>query len=406
MNQIVIVGAGPTGATLALLLVKQGITVTLVEASRDFKRKFRGEALMPSGLAALEQMELLPLLDKIPCRQLDAWSVLINGRSLFKVNEPLEKGGKSCTLVSQPHLLAEVVKQASSYQNFEFINGEPVRELLEDDKGITGVKLGNGREITASLVIATDGRNSTIRKQAGLELKTLSSAIDILWFKLSAGSLLEKENTFYSIVQDRDTFGLFRSCDGDLHIGWGLYKDDDLDWKKVNWRAKLAAASPDWLAEHIEDEKTTISQPQLLSVVVGRCEQWYRSGLLLLGDAVHPMSPIRAQGINMALRDAIIASNYLAPLLKESLDRHALDKTLPKIQAAREPEIIRIQKLQQAELAQAEKLRHSALLRSLVTQFTPLISPFVRLSWLRRQKKLRQGMTKVTLNRKSTTMAD
>lgn len=392
MNQVLIVGAGPTGATLALLLVKQGITVTLVEASRDFKRTFRGEALMPSGLAALEQMELLPLLDKIPCRQLDAWSVLINGRSLFQVNEPLERKGKPCTLVSQAHLLAEVVKQASSYQNFEFINGEPVRELLEDDRGITGVKLGNGREIHASLVIATDGRNSTIRKQAGLELKTLSSAIDILWFKLSAGSLLQKENTFYSIVQDRNTFGLFRSCDGDLHIGWGLYKDDNYDWKKVNWRGKLAAASPDWLAEHIEDEKTTISQPQLLSVVVGRCEQWYRSGLLLLGDAVHPMSPIRAQGINMALRDAIVASNYLAPLLKESLDRRALDKTLPKIQAAREPEIIGIQKLQQQELAQAEKLRYSALLRSLVTQFTPLISPFVRFSWLRRQKKLRQGI--------------
>lgn len=393
MNRVVIVGAGPTGATLALLLVKQGITVTLVEASRDFKRKFRGEALMPSGLAALQQMELLPLLENIPCRQLDVWEVLINGRSLFRVNEPLERGGKPCTLVSQPHLLAEVVKQASNYQNFEFINGEPVRELLKDDKGIAGVRLGSDREITASLVIAADGRNSTVRKQAGLELKTLSSAIDILWFKLSAGSLLQEENTFYSIVQDRSTFGLFRSSNGDLHIGWGLYKDDDYDWKKVHWRTKLAAASPDWLAKHIQDNNTTISQPQLLSVVVGRCDRWYKPGLLLLGDAVHPMSPIRAQGINMALRDAIVASNYLVPLLKESLDRQALDKTLPKIQAAREPEIISIQKLQQAELAQAEKLRHSALLRLLVSQFAPFISPFVRFSWLRRQKKLRQGIT-------------
>ena len=66
MNQVVIVGAGPTGATLALLLVKQGITVTLVEAARDFQRTFRGEGLMPSGLAALEQMELLSLVDIIP----------------------------------------------------------------------------------------------------------------------------------------------------------------------------------------------------------------------------------------------------------------------------------------------------------------------------------------------------
>lgn len=394
LTQVLIVGAGPTGATLALLLVKQGITVKLIEASRDFKRAFRGEGLMPSGLAALEEMSLLPLLERIPHRRLDSWSVMINERSLFRVDEPLEKGGKPCILVSQPHFLAEVVKQASQERNFQFINGEPVRELLKDDRErVVGVKLANGREITADLVIAADGRNSIVRKQSGLELKHSSSAIDLLWFKISAGSLLQKENTFYSIVQDRNTFGLFRSSEGDLHLGWGLYRDDDYDWKKVDWRAKLAAASPDWLAKHIQNEKTAIDRPLLLSVVVGRCEQWYKPGLLLLGDAVHPMSPIRAQGINMALRDAIVASNHLVPLFKKGLDYQILDETLPKIQAAREPEIIRIQQLQNEELAQAEKLRNNSLLRSLVSQFAPLVGSLVRLSWLRRQQKLRQGIT-------------
>lgn len=395
-NQVVIVGAGPTGATLALLLVKQGITVTLIEAARDFQRTFRGEGLMPSGLAALEQMELLSLIDIIPHTTLDGWQVIINGRSLFRVNEPFETGGKPCTLVSQPHFLTEVIQQANNYQHFQLLQGEPVRELLKDDGGrVRGVKLRGDREIAADLVIAADGRNSTIRKQAGLELIRFSSAIDILWFKLSAGSLLQQENIFYSIVQDNSSFGLFRSSQGELHIGWGLHKDDDYDWKQVNWRTKLAATSPEWLARHIRDENTTISAPQLLSVVVGRCSQWYKPGLLLLGDAVHPMSPIRAQGINMALRDAIVTSNYLVPLWQKEINYQAIDRVLPKIQADREPEIIRIQKLQQAELAQAEKLHHSPLLRSLVTQFAPLISPFVRFSWLKRQKKLRQGIISV-----------
>ena len=56
MAQIIIVGAGHTGAALALLLVKAGINVTLIEAAKDFHRVFRGEGLMPSGLDALEQM--------------------------------------------------------------------------------------------------------------------------------------------------------------------------------------------------------------------------------------------------------------------------------------------------------------------------------------------------------------
>ena len=391
MNQVVIVGAGPGGATLALSLVKQGITVKLIEASRDFQRKFRGEGLMPSGLAALEQMGLLPVLEKIPHRQIDRWEVLINNKSLFRVDEPLEPGGKPCTVVSQPHFLTEIIKEASSYREFEFIQGAPVRDLIVDEKGrVSGVSLGAGKTINADLTIAVDGRNSTIRSKAGLELKTLSSEISILWFELSSGSLLTQTNTFYSIVRDRSTFGLFKSSQGDLHIGWGLYKDEALDWKNIDWRAKLASVAPPWLANHIRDENTTISKPQLLSVVVGLCPQWSKSGLLLLGDAVHPMSPIRAQGINMALQDVVTASKYLVPLFKNDLNYDSIDKTLPKIQAEREPEIIRIQKLQQEELAQAEKLRHNPILRSLVTQFAPLISPLIRLSWLRRQRKLRR----------------
>jgi 2-polyprenyl-6-methoxyphenol hydroxylase-like FAD-dependent oxidoreductase len=402
MNQVVVVGAGPTGVTLALLLVKQGISVTLIEAARDFKRIFRGEGLMPSGLNALQEMGLLSLVKDIPHTKLDAWEFFLNQRSLMRINEPLETGEMPCTLVSQPHFLAEVVKKASNYPNFTFIQGEAVQELLRDEQErVCGVRLGKRQEVKANLVVAADGRNSLVRKQAGLELERFSSAIDILWFKLSAGSLLQSENIFASILQDRSGFALFRGSEGELQIGWGLHKDDDYDWKQVDWKHKLAAASPEWLAKHIEDESTEISQPLLLSVVVGRCPQWYKPGLLLLGDAVHPMSPIRAQGINMAFRDVIVASNYLIPELVRNSDCQVLnallDAVLPKIQAEREPEIIRIQQLQDEELAQAEKLRHSALLRSLVSQYASLIRPLIRFSWLKRQKILRQGIRKIRL---------
>jgi 2-polyprenyl-6-methoxyphenol hydroxylase-like FAD-dependent oxidoreductase len=94
MTQVVIVGAGPAGATLALLLVKRGIAVKLIESSRNFRRVFRGEGLMPSGLDALEQMGLSPVLESIPHRPLDAWEVLIENRFLFRVDEPIEPGGK------------------------------------------------------------------------------------------------------------------------------------------------------------------------------------------------------------------------------------------------------------------------------------------------------------------------
>ncbi|BAZ46171.1 putative monooxygenase, FAD-binding protein [Chondrocystis sp. NIES-4102] len=397
MAQVVIVGAGPVGATLALILIQRGITVKLIEASRDFKRLFRGEGLMPSGLDALDQMNLLKLLPDLPHQTIDAWEVLLSGRSLFRVEEPIE-GKVRCTTVSQPHLLTAIIEQAQQYPQFEFIQGQPVQDLIYSGDRVCGVKLGSGQIINADLVIGGDGRNSTLRNKANLTLTKLQNPIDILWFKLDSGSL-KSENTFYSIVQGREAFGLFRASDGQLHIGWGLHKDDDYDWKEVDWVAKLAATSPPWLAEHIRRHQESLTKPLLLSVMVGRCDRWFIPGLLLLGDAVHPMSPIRAQGINMAFRDAIVAANYLVPLLNQTVvDTDKIDSVLPQIQQAREPEIVHIQQLQAEEIAQAEKLRHSAFLRWGAKTFTPIIRPGIRASWLRRQKQLRQGVTEVRLS--------
>ena len=399
MLQVVIVGAGPTGAVMALLLVRQGIKVKLIEASRDFKRQFRGEGLMPSGLDALEQMGLLKLLADIPHQTIDAWEFLLSDQSLFRVEEPIETNGRPCTTVSQPHLLAAIIQQAETYSQLEFIQGESVQDILSASDRVCGVKLSSGTEINADLVIAADGRNSLIRKKAGIDLTKLHHSIDILWFKLDSGQLSESKNIFYSILQGQDAFGLFRGSSGQLHIGWGLHADDHYDVHNLDWAEKLAATSPPWLAAHILRHRASLTKPMLLSVVVGRCDRWSIPGLLLLGDAVHPMSPIRAQGINMAFRDAIVAANYLVPLLSQGeTNLQQIDGVLPLIQWEREPEIIRIQKLQAQEMAQAELLHKSAVVRWGARTFAPIIRPGLKASWLRRQKQLRLGVTQVSLN--------
>jgi 2-polyprenyl-6-methoxyphenol hydroxylase-like FAD-dependent oxidoreductase len=403
MTQVIIIGAGPTGATLALLLAKSGITVKLIEASRSFRRFFRGEGLMPSGLNALEEMGLSSILNKIPHRPLDAWKFIIENRQLFKVEEPIESGGKPCTLVSQPPFLEAVIEEAKSYPNFELIQGTGVQDLLWENQRVCGVRLSDEILLDADLVIGADGRNSIIRQRANLTIEEQFNSFDILWFKLADNPIFESENVFYSIAKGVNAFGLFRSSEGNIQVGWALNKDISSDWKHINnWAEILASASPPWLAEYFRKNAETIERPVLLSVVVGRCLQWYKPGLILLGDAAHPMSPIRAQGINMALRDVIVAANYLLPiLLNEGAKPSDIDEVLPKIQEEREIEIIKVQKLQNEEGAQAQKLTKSSLLRWAVSRFAPLISSGVRLSWLRRQHQLRQGVTQVKLNKNS-----
>jgi 2-polyprenyl-6-methoxyphenol hydroxylase-like FAD-dependent oxidoreductase len=396
MTQVVIIGAGPTGLTLAMLLAKRGITVKLVEASRSFRRIFRGEGLMPSGLEAITQMGLSDVVERIPHRAIDAWEFYIENRPIFRVDEPMESEGPPCTLISQPAFLEAVLAQANECKSFELIQGTAVQDLLRQDDRISGVKLSDGRAIAADLVIGADGRNSVVRQQANLSLDQDAQSFDILWFKLPTSPQFAKENIFYAILKGQEGFGAFQSSEGNFQVGWSLHKDDPLNWQQIDWAEKLASTSPDWLAAHFRQQKDAIERPLLLSVVVGRCPQWHVPGLLLLGDAAHPMSPIRAQGINMALRDAIVAANHLVPLLHQS-NWAAIDAVLPRIQAEREPEIIQTQKLQQAEVAQGELMRNIPLLRHAVSRLAPLIRGRIRQSWLDRQLKLRQGFAQVVL---------
>lgn len=396
MTQVVIIGAGPTGLTLAMLLAKRGIAVKLIEASRSFRRIFRGEALMPSGLEAIAHLGLADIVEQIPHRAIDAWEFYIENRPLFRVNEPMEVGGKSCTLISQPAFLEAVAKKANECDSFELIQGT-AQDLLWQNDRVSGVKLSDGSAIAADLVIGADGRNSMVRQKANLPLKQESQSFDILWFKLPTSPQFASENVFYSLVRDRDGFGIFQGSEGNLQVGWSLHKDDPIEWQNIHWAEKLASASPDWLAAHFRQQAGSIERPLLLSIVVGRCLNWQSPGLLLLCDAAHPMSPIRAQGINMALRDVVVAANHLVPLLQQPPNLAAIDAVLPHIQAQREPEIIQIQKLQRAEVAQAELLRNNPLLRYGVSRLAPLLRNKIRQSWLKRQLQLRQGFTQVDL---------
>lgn len=423
MVQVAIAGVGPTGATLALLLVERGINVTLIEAATDFHRVFRGEGLMPSGLDALEQMGLSHLLEGVPHRKLDGWEFILGKKSLFRVDEPIETGTQPCTLVSQPPLLETLVNQAKKYENFEFLQGVAVKDLLRVGNRVTGVKLSDSREITADVVVGADGRNSVVRQRAGLKLERQPKDMDVLWFKLLAHPNFVENNLFCAIGNGEQAFAVFHGADpGKLHLAWTLTGDTNTDRTKVEWAEIFASLSPSWLAEHFLTHADTIERPIKLSVVIGRCPSWYAPGVILLGDAAHPMAPVRAQGINVALRDVIVTVNHLVPLLNknagseesnfeefrsetnghqkinpEQTKHELVDAAFANIQAEREPEIIRVQELQAAETAQNKSIPKNPLLRSLIFKLARLFHWKIRKSWIERQHQMRHGVTNVKL---------
>jgi 2-polyprenyl-6-methoxyphenol hydroxylase-like FAD-dependent oxidoreductase len=189
---------------------------------------------------------------------------------------------------------------------------------------------------------------------AGIELRLLPEHYDVVWCKLPAPALLRGRcPIFIMIAAGRDAAICYPTWEGSLQYGLIVRKNAASivrQPKHDDWVEDLVQSAPRWLAEHVRAHRAEIDGPQRLNVLVGRAATWTLPGLLLLGDAAHPMSPVRAQGVNLALRDAIVAANHLVPALRSG-EPDALDAAARAVQAEREPEIVRSQALQHSEAA-------------------------------------------------------
>ena len=350
-SPVLITGAGPAGASLAHVLASRGIAVTLIERQRDFAREFRGDGLMPSGVDALAQMGLGDLLEAVPHQMPDSVALYRDGRLALtaRVADVLAPGERALT-VSQPHLLEAIVARASEHASFTLLRGASVRDLLRDGAGrVCGVRVdgeGGAREIAARLVIGADGRASAVRRRGGFAVKRIGAPLDVVWAKLPWPACYGDSKPVRGYLGRAHLLIALPAPDGQLQIAWVIRKGSYGELRArgaEDWVREMAAhISPD-LAEHIRAHAGAISRPFLLDAETDRVRGWAKPGVLLIGDAAHTMSPVGAQGVNVALRDAVVAANALVPPLRANADAAALDAAAARIEPERGPEIDAIQ---------------------------------------------------------------
>jgi 2-polyprenyl-6-methoxyphenol hydroxylase-like FAD-dependent oxidoreductase len=349
-----VVGAGPAGAALAYLLARRGVAVTLVERHGDFAREFRGEGLMPSGVDALEQMGLGRDLARLPQSHLAVLEIFRGERRLARVGlDGGDFGLVGPRIVSQPAMLEMLVARAAEFPSFRFERGAAVRDLLQETGRVVGVSLegASGRhELRADLVVGADGRASVVRRRAGLHAERTPQAFDLVWCKVPLPAFCVDPPTARAYLGRSHAALCFPSYDGRLQIGWIIDKGafGDLRARGVDaWLEELGAHLSSDLRAHLERSRGAVTHPFLLDVVCDLLPQWTRPGLLLLGDAAHTMSPVGAQGINLALRDALIAANELVPVLTSAATADAVDAAALRVRDQRYGEIETILRLQQ-----------------------------------------------------------
>lgn len=402
--RIVVVGAGPAGATLSLLLARHGADVRLLEREPTVGGTFRGEGLLPLGLDALQQMGLGDALRDAPGQVVTRWRICVDGDEVLTVPEPVaELGDLAFRIVSPAALLGGVLEAAAEFPNFTFHPDTQFTDVVRDaGRRVVGVRaITGGADVhwPADLVVGCDGRGSSVRTHGGLALQRSAEAYDVLWFKVPAPAALRRRCEFLIMVRAGcHPLVAHLSWDDQLQCGVIMPEGGLSEFSHDGWPAAAPASAPAWLHEHIKAHADDVTAPVRLNVVVGRAPSWSGPGLLLLGDAAHPMSPVRAQGVNLALRDVIVAANHLVPLVAGG-DWYSVDEACRAIQTEREPEVRRAQQLQRREARGQDDARAATWRYAVAKRGAALLGRYAwaQRAWLRRQRELRFGSVPVTL---------
>jgi 2-polyprenyl-6-methoxyphenol hydroxylase-like FAD-dependent oxidoreductase len=310
-----IAGGGPAGMMLGFLLARAGIDVVVLEKHADFFRDFRGDTIHPSTLQLMHELGLLDAFLTRPHQEIRDFRVQIGDTMLTIADvRHVPTFSKFLALMPQWDFLNFLAENGRRYPKFRLLMETTVTGLITEAGVVRGVhaQTADGPlDIRAELVVGADGRSSVVRAAAALAVTEIGAPMDVLWMRMSRKPG-DPEQVLGRIDFGRMMVMLDR---GDYWqcayvIRKGAFEAIQSAGIEA-FRAEIAALVP-WCGDRL-GELRDWNDIKLLTVSVDRLSEWYRPGLLCIGDAAHAMSPIGGVGINLAVQDAVAAANLLYP---------------------------------------------------------------------------------------------
>ncbi len=325
-----VVGGGPAGMMLGLLLARAGVQVTVLEKHGDFLRDFRGDTVHPSTLTLLDELGLGAKFAKIPHQLVERGQIQV-GDDLVQIMDFRRIPGphKHIALVPQWDFLDLLADAGRTEPTFTLRMHTEATGLVTEGGRVIGVRYrsadGSSGELRADLTVACDGRRSVLRDAAGLHARAFGVPMDVWWFRVARydGDLEGGVGRFES----GQGVGLIDRGDY-FQCAYLIRKGSDAALRAEGieaFRRRVSALIP-WLADRMGTVRS-FDDVALLDVRLDRLRRWSTGGLLCLGDAAHAMSPVGGVGINLAIQDAVAAARLLAePLRRGALTRRDLDR--------------------------------------------------------------------------------
>jgi menaquinone-9 beta-reductase len=320
---VIVVGAGPSGATTAYYLAQAGVNVLLLEKARFPREKVCGDGLTPRAVKALVAMGVDTSAEAGWLR--NKGLRVIGAGMRLELDWPDLDAFPGYGLVRQRADFDEILARRAQAAGAKLLEGVSVTGPVLDDRtgqiiGVTAREDGTSRAYRARVVVAADGNSSRLAVAMGLHKRDdrpLGVAVRTYYTSpRHADDYLESWLDLWDGDKLLPGYGwIFGMGDGTSNVGLGLLNTStafgNTDYRDLLKRW-LAGMPEEW--GYVEENRTEPVRGAALPMGFNRTPAYYR-GLMLAGDAAGMVNPFNGEGIAYAMECGEILARVIAQAL-------------------------------------------------------------------------------------------